>query len=50
MFVHPEEVPSAIKRYQDEIQRVLSVLETHLQDREWYDRLEVSPSSTSNCE
>lgn len=35
MYLHPEEVPSAIKRYQDEILRVLTVLETHLQNREW---------------
>jgi glutathione S-transferase len=36
MYLHPEEVPSAITRYQDEILRVLSVLEGHLKDREWY--------------
>jgi glutathione S-transferase len=35
IYLHPEEVPSAIRRYQDEILRVLSVLETHLQGREW---------------
>lgn len=35
MFLHPEEIPSAIKRYQAEILRVLSVLEKHLQDRDW---------------
>ncbi|KZT36008.1 glutathione S-transferase [Sistotremastrum suecicum HHB10207 ss-3] len=35
LYLHPEEVPSAITRYQDEILRVLSVLEKHLQNREW---------------
>lgn len=36
MFLHPEEIPSAIQRYQAEIMRVLGVLETHLQNRDWY--------------
>ncbi|RYP19572.1 hypothetical protein DL765_003299 [Monosporascus sp. GIB2] len=35
IYLHPEEVPSAIQRYQAEILRVLGVLETHLQGREW---------------
>jgi glutathione S-transferase len=36
LYLHPEEVPSAIERYQNEILRVLSVLEGHLTNREWY--------------
>jgi len=35
IYLHPEEVPSAIARYQDEILRVMGVLEGHLTDREW---------------
>ncbi|KZS93998.1 glutathione S-transferase [Sistotremastrum niveocremeum HHB9708] len=35
IYLHPEEVPSAIERYQDEILRILGVLEGHLKDREW---------------
>jgi glutathione S-transferase len=35
IYLHPEEIPSAIKRYQNEILRVLGVLEKHLRDREW---------------
>ncbi|KAH7309841.1 glutathione S-transferase [Stachybotrys elegans] len=35
IYLHPEEIPSAIQRYQNEILRVLGVLEKHLQNREW---------------
>jgi len=35
IYLHPEEIPSAIERYQDEIMRVMSVLEGHLKDRDW---------------
>jgi glutathione S-transferase len=35
IYLHPEEIPSAITRYQDEILRVLGVLENHLKDHEW---------------
>lgn len=30
-FIHPEKLPSAIERYEKEIERVRSVLDTHLQ-------------------
>ena len=36
MYFHPEQVPSAIKRYQDEIHRVFGVLDKVLSEREWY--------------
>lgn len=32
---HPEKIPSAIERYQNEISRVNSVLDSHLQNHEW---------------
>ena len=32
---HPEKIPSAIERYQNEIKRVFSVLESVLSKREW---------------
>ncbi|KAI1808961.1 glutathione transferase [Daldinia bambusicola] len=35
MRLHPEKLPSAIERYQNEMKRVTSVLEGHLQGREW---------------
>ena len=35
IHLHPEVVPSAITRYQDEILRVFGVLEEHLKNREW---------------
>ncbi|KZV90906.1 glutathione S-transferase [Exidia glandulosa HHB12029] len=35
MYFHPEHIPSAIKRYQDEIRRVFGVLDNVLKDREW---------------
>jgi len=35
IYLHPEEVPSAIERYQNEIMRVLTVLEGHLKGRDW---------------
>ncbi len=33
---HPEKLPSAIERYAKEINRVLGVLEGHLQGKEWF--------------
>jgi glutathione S-transferase len=35
MYLHHEKLPSAIQRYQNEVRRVLGVLETHLNGREW---------------
>lgn len=35
MAIHHEKLPSAIKRYQDEIRRVLGVLERHLEGKQW---------------
>ncbi|XXH05479.1 hypothetical protein Hte_011909 [Hypoxylon texense] len=35
LLQHPEKVPSAIKRYQDEIRRVFGVLERHLEGKQW---------------
>ncbi|EJT99221.1 glutathione S-transferase C-terminal-like protein [Dacryopinax primogenitus] len=32
---HPEKVPSAVERYQNEIKRVLGVLDSVLREREW---------------
>ena len=32
---HPEKIPSAIERYQNEMRRVLSVLESVLSKQEW---------------
>jgi len=35
MYYHPEKLPTAIKRYQDEIRRVLGVLDNVLSKQEW---------------
>jgi len=32
---HPEKLPSAIERYEKEVQRVISVLDTYLTGRDW---------------
>lgn len=37
MYFHPEHLPSAIKRYQDEIRRVFGVLDNVLSERDWCD-------------
>ncbi|OTA97038.1 hypothetical protein M434DRAFT_387908 [Hypoxylon sp. CO27-5] len=35
MRLHPEKLPSAIERYQNEIRRVMGVVEGHLSGRQW---------------
>ncbi|KAI0837134.1 glutathione S-transferase [Hypoxylon sp. FL0890] len=35
MNLHPEKLPSAIERYQNEIRRVTGVVEGHLGERQW---------------
>jgi glutathione S-transferase len=35
MYYHPEKLPTAIKRYQEEIRRVLGVLDNVLSKQEW---------------
>ncbi|EJD54332.1 glutathione S-transferase, partial [Auricularia subglabra TFB-10046 SS5] len=35
LYFHPEQLPSAVKRYQDEIRRVFGVLNDVLSERDW---------------
>lgn len=35
IFLHPEKIPSAIDRYKNEIRRILGVLNTALEGKDW---------------